>query len=153
MFNIPLKSDNQVPDQRFVDFISQHHVLTLATCEANQPYCCNCFYVYNQQKGYFVIKSGLKTRHTGELISNSLVAGSIVLESDTVGKIQGLQFMAKAVVVQDEMLDEAKSLYVDAFPYSALEPGVFTVLNLTFAKLTDNRLGFGKKISWTISNN
>ena len=80
-------------DQRILDFIAEHHVLTVA-CVAGTaaPWCANAFYVFDPQEEGFIITSEEKTRHAQLFLENPQVAGSVVLETEQVGKIQGLQF-------------------------------------------------------------
>ena len=140
-----------VLDEKFGEFINEHHVLTLATQAEGQPYCCNCFYVYDNQKNIFIVKTKLDTRHAQEMLKEKRIAGSVVLETEQVGKIQGLQFTALADFPDGEELQSAKKTYLKKFPYAALEFGEYVILNLQMLKLTDNRLGFGKKLIWDIN--
>lgn len=135
-------------DEKFIEFINQHHVLTLATQSQGQPYCCNCFYVYDNTENIFIVKTNPNTRHGQEIETESRTAGSIVLETDQIGKIQGLQIMSTAYYPKDEELKNAKKTYLKKFPYAAVEPGEYIILKPTMLKLTDNRLGFGKKLIW-----
>ncbi|MBQ1884084.1 MAG: pyridoxamine 5'-phosphate oxidase family protein, partial [Bacteroidales bacterium] len=92
-------------DNKITEFIGNHHVLVLATCADNQPYCCDCFYAYDAERNTFIIKTDAEnTRHMKEIAQNSNVAASIVLETKEVGKLQGLQICAKAVVPTDDYL-------------------------------------------------
>ena len=91
-------------DQKFIDFIRQHHVLTLATAAGSQPYCCNCFYSYDEDRNIFIVKTNENTRHTQELQQNPRVALSIVLETEEIGKIQGLQITGSAVFYDGDLL-------------------------------------------------
>lgn len=140
-------------DQKFIDFINEHHVLTLASCVKNQPYCCNCFYAYDAENNIFVIKTNDGTRHTREINQNHMVAASIVLETTEVGKLQGLQITARAIYYTDKDLDDARKTYLKKFPYAIAAPGDYIVLEPDFLKLTDNRFGFGKKLTWNKINN
>jgi uncharacterized protein YhbP (UPF0306 family) len=78
-------------DERIIEFIDSHHVLTLATTTGTFPYCANCFYVYLPDENTFVFASDTATIHGSSMLQNPQVAASIVLETKTVGKIQGLQ--------------------------------------------------------------
>ncbi|MCQ2252355.1 MAG: pyridoxamine 5'-phosphate oxidase family protein [Bacteroidales bacterium] len=140
-------------DQKFIDFINEHHVLTLASSAGNQPYCCNCFYAYNSSDNIFVIKTNEGTRHEREINLNSHIAASVVLETSEIGKIQGLQITGKAIYYTGRDLDEAKKTYLKKFPYAIAAPGEYLVLEPDFMKLTDNRFGFGKKLTWNKVNN
>ncbi len=78
-----------------------------------------------------------------------MVAGNILLETKTVGKIQGLQFKGEFKLLEDESL---KKLYFKTFPYSlAMLPKLWQI-DVSNFKMTDNRLGFGKKIIWQSSS-
>jgi uncharacterized protein YhbP (UPF0306 family) len=78
------------------------------------------------------------------MLSNSRVAASIVLETRTVGKIQGLQITGD--IKQAE--DGDKALYIKSFPYAIVADLHLWRLEADFLKLTDNTLGFGKKLIW-----
>ncbi|PIF06651.1 MAG: hypothetical protein CSA36_00685 [Draconibacterium sp.] len=136
------------PEKRIIDFIQEHHVLTLATCANNQPWCANCFYIYLEDENSFVFTSDEHTRHISEVAVNSLVAGSVVLETKTVGKIRGLQFSGKLERAEDKLLAKAKKAYLKRFPYAVLMKTTLWVLTVDYFKMTDNRLGFGKKLIW-----
>ena len=47
-----------------------------------------------------------------------------------------------------DLLARAKSGYLKRFPVAALMDTQLWVVKLTFIKMTDNRLGFGKKLVW-----
>ncbi len=130
-------------DKKIVDFITQHHVLTLATSVDNIPYTANCFYAYDEPSRCFIFSSDEDTRHIADVQKNALVAGSIVLETNTVGKIQGLQFQG---VIEKNIDDNIKKKYLKRFPYARLMETTLWTLKLSFVKYTDNRLGFGKKL-------
>ena len=76
-------------DSRIIKFFRKHHVLTIATSVENEAWCANCFYVYLEGENALVFTSGLDTRHGQEFLKNRLVAGSVVLETMIIGKIQG----------------------------------------------------------------
>lgn len=141
-------------DNKITDFIGNHHVLVLATCADCQPYCCDCFYAYDAERNTFIIKTDAEnTRHMKEIAQNSNVAASIVLETKEVGKLQGLQICAKAVTPTGDDLSHAKKTYLKHYPYAIAVPGTYVVLEPNYYKLTDNRLGFGKKLVWNRQDN
>jgi len=130
---------------RIEAFIGRHHVMTLATSRNNQPQTCNLFYAYIPEEVCFIVASDEKTEHIQNVLINPDVAGTIVLETRTVGKIEGLQFKAK---MMNDDSDDAKEAYFKAFPYArVLSPSLWKITPLSM-KLTDNRLGFGKKLNW-----
>lgn len=138
----------EAPDARIAEFIAQHHVLTLATSADGQAYCASCFYVYLPDEQSFVFTSDLETRHGKEALANNKVAASIVLETKVIGKIQGLQITGTVTLGNDGIFDNARVQYLKAFPFAVLKPASLWILKTDFFKLTDNRLGFGKKIIW-----
>ena len=135
-------------DTKIIKFIKEHHVLTLATSNNNKPYCANCFYAYLEEENALVFTSDEDTKHINDVVNQNYVAGSIVLETRTVGKIQGIQFNGTLYKPENELIKKAKKKYMKAYPYAILMKTTLWILDLSFIKMTDNRLGFGKKLIW-----
>ena len=132
-------------DERFIKFIRKHHVLTLATVNGEgMPYVANCFYAYDAKRNILVFTSDTTTRHGAEMAANGRVAISIVLETRVVGRVQGLQIVGTA----ERGDDEARRSYIKRFPYAAAAPLELWMVRPSMMKLTDNTLGFGKKLIW-----
>lgn len=132
-------------DERFIKFIKKHHVLTLATVNGEgMPYVANCFYAFDTKRNLFVFTSDLATRHGAEMTANSSVALSVVLETRIVGRVQGLQVTGRA----ERGDDEARKCYIKRFPYAAAADLELWMVEPAMMKLTDNTLGFGKKLVW-----
>lgn len=136
------------PEKRIIDFINQHHVLTLATCVENNPWCANCFYVYLEDENCLVFTSDDATKHVQDVSANSKVAGSVVLETGIVGKIRGIQFRGIMEIPQNDLASKAKLAYLKKFPVAVLMKTSLWIVKLNYIKMTDNRLGFGKKLIW-----
>jgi uncharacterized protein YhbP (UPF0306 family) len=96
----------------------------------------------------FVFTSDKETRHGKEMLENPNVGANIVLETKTIGKIQGLQIMGVAEELQSAELKLGKKAYLKKYPYAVLKLETMWGLKVDFLKLTDNRLGFGKKLIW-----
>lgn len=139
-----------LPEQRILDFIGEHHILTLAIAGANGPWCATCFYAYDAAANRFILTSDDDTRHIADWIvaGSGSVAGTIALETKMVGKIRGIQFSGSMQRLEGETARKAKKLYVKTFPIAALAPLTLWELKPGFIKMTDNRLGFGKKLIW-----
>ena len=136
-------------DSKIVDFIEDHHVLTLATSKDNTPYCANCFYAYAPSQNALIFSSDVETKHIQDVLANNFVAGSIVLETKTIGKIQGIQLQGRLRKASDSKEEkEINKKYLKRFPYAILKETTLWILELSFIKMTDNRLGFGKKLVW-----
>lgn len=134
-----------LPEKKITDFITRHHVLTLATVGHNaQPYCATCFYAYDKSRNLIIFTSDDNTLHAQHMMANSNVAVAINLETRIVGKIQGIQICG-TIRRGDK---NAKSVYIKRFPYAVAAPLNIWVVEPYFMKLTDNTLGFGKKLIW-----
>lgn len=129
---------------KIAKFIKAHHVVTLATTVGDNPYCCNLFYAYDNEGQALVFTSDNTTRHTQMFGQNEQVAASIVLETKIVGKVQGLQICGRIQPAKDG----DKMLYIKRFPYTLAADLTLWRLEIDFMKLTDNTLGFGKKLIW-----
>jgi uncharacterized protein YhbP (UPF0306 family) len=140
--------DGKMIDDRIIRFLRKHHVLTIATTVNNEPWCANCFYVYLEKENLLVFTTGEETRHGKEFLLNPVVAGSVVLETMIVGKIRGIQFRGVVSEPEGELQQKAKNGYLRRFPVAALMNTRLWVVKLTDIKMTDNRMGFGKKLIW-----
>jgi uncharacterized protein len=136
-------------DSRIIRFFRKHHVLTIATISGSEPWCANCFYVYLEEDNSLVFTSDYETRHGREFLINNLVAGSVVLETMVLGKIQGIQFQGIISEPGDDLLSKSRKAYLMRFPVAALMDTRLWIVKLTYIKMTDNRLGFGKKLIWS----
>lgn len=132
------------PDPRIVRFIRRHHVLVLATAAQGVPYCADLFYTYDEERNELVFTSDDTTRHAREMLLEPVVAGSVVVETRVVGRVQGLQLCGRV----ERADNRARTLYLRRFPYAALTTLTLWRLRPTFLKYTDNTLGFGTKLIW-----
>jgi len=135
-------------EKRITEFIHEHHVLTLAVSNNNIPYCANCFYVFSDNDEMLIFTSDKETRHISDTNENNNVAGSIVLETKQIGKIQGIQFNGKITELRGDILKKANRKYLKKYPYAILAKTTMWGVKLNYIKMTDNRLGFGKKLIW-----
>lgn len=110
------------------------------------------FYAYLETKNIFVFTSDEGTRHVAEASENPCVAGSIVLETRTVGRLQGLQLTGVVRPPLEEEAAAVRKAYIKRFPYAAVADLNLWVLDPLSFKFTDNTLGFGKKLRWEKDN-
>ena len=139
-------------DKKIVRFFKKHHVLTIATSYENMPWCASCFYVYLEDENALVFTSDIKTRHGQEFLRNPHVSGAVALETKIIGKIRGIQFSGIVSEPSGKLLERVKSAYLKRFPIAMLMETRLWIVNLTFIKYTDNRLGFGKKLIWKMED-
>ncbi len=139
-------------DIRINRFIKRHNVLTLATLYNDGPYCCNCFYVFDEENVRFVILSEDKTQHIKNILMNNRVGGTIYLETIVVGKIQGVQFTGIINRPDNKEINKLRLKYLKRYPFAVFKIEDIWVIDVDFIKYTDNRLGFGKKLIWNKRN-
>ncbi|HEX2970604.1 MAG TPA: pyridoxamine 5'-phosphate oxidase family protein [Bacteroidales bacterium] len=135
-------------DNRIIRFFKKHHVLTVASVAGSQPWCASCFYVYIEDENALVFTSDPETRHSNEFKLNPEVAGTVVLETFVIGKIRGIQFTGIVEEPSGDLLDKARNAYLRRFPVASLMKTHLWIIRLNYIKMTDNRLGFGKKLIW-----
>ncbi|MFA6922704.1 MAG: pyridoxamine 5'-phosphate oxidase family protein [Bacteroidales bacterium] len=135
-------------DKKILNFIKNHHVFTLATSFDNKPYCSTMFYVFLEKEQMFVFTSDNDTKHIEDILKNKNVAGAIALETSVIGKIQGVQFTGTIKKCDGDFFDYAKKIYLKRFPVAVFAKLTLWGIKVDFIKLTDNRLGFGKKLVW-----
>lgn len=140
--------ESTAPDQRIIKFIRKHHVLTIATCSGGQPWCANMFYACIEGSPILAFTSEERTRHIAEVSANGRAAGSIVLETKVVGRLQGLQLSGVIRKPSPEEEHAARKAYLGRFPYAAVADLNLWIFDPDHMKFTDNTLGFGKKLFW-----
>jgi len=127
-------------------FIGDHHLLSLATM-GEELWCTSLFYAYDSDNIAFIVATDPKTLHGSHIRLNASVAGTVALETSMVGKIQGIQFSGIMRHYQ-----EGEELYFKAFPFARVMNPTLWKIRLDTIKMTDNRLGFGKKLMWKRSS-
>jgi uncharacterized protein YhbP (UPF0306 family) len=139
-----------LPGKRIVTFIRKHHILTLATVHDQIPWCCTLFYVYLPEQNLFVVTSDPDTRHITDVVAggSGRVAGAIALETKIIGRIRGIQFTATMSPLQDDLMQICKTAYLKRFPVARFTTLYLWGIEPDLIKMTDNRLGFGKKLYW-----
>jgi len=130
-------------------FLKDHHVMSLATSDVKELSVCSLFYAYDEKKLSFVVASSEDTMHINHIKRNQNIAGNILLETKTVGKIQGVQFKGEFREVED---GELKKFYFQTFPHAKIMRPKLWQIKVNYFKMTDNTLGFGKKIIWRKSS-
>lgn len=136
-------------DSRITRFLKRHHVMTVATSAGNEPWCASCFYVYIDTDNLFVLTTDDSTRHGREFTQNPVVAGTVALETMVAGKIRGIQMQGTIYKPEGDALGRAKTSYLKRFPVAVLMDIHLWAIKPAYIKMTDNRLGFGKKLVWT----
>ena len=133
--------------QKIEEFIGKHHVLTLATYSEELLSACSVFYAYDSKTQSFIFASDAQSEHGANMLKSKDVAANVLLETEEIGKIQGLQIKGKATLLEEKRLN---SLYFKSFPYARVLSPQLWQLKVQSLNLTDNRLGFDKKLTWKV---
>jgi len=141
------ETENPV-DQKILKLIRRHHVFTLATVAEGVPWCCSCYFVYDEERNEFLFTSATDTLHGKQMLEHPEVAANLHLETMVTGKIQGLQIKGRVQLLEGEAAASAQWKYIKRFPIAAMMKLTLWSLKPSILKLTDNRLGIGIKLYW-----
>jgi len=135
---------NKIP-LNMVEFIQEHHVLSMATVQNDIPVSCSLFYLFIPQEECFIFASDEKTEHMRNILQNPNVSAVIHNETKEVEHIRGIQIKGMVTHAKERCHD----LYLKDYPYAkGVDNKVFWKLKITELKYTDNSLGFGQKETW-----
>ncbi|ELI8383072.1 YhbP family protein [Yersinia enterocolitica] len=130
-------------------FLRQQHVLTLCAGSGMDMWCANCFYVFDEAKMALYLMTEKHTRH-GELMQiNPQVVGTIATQPRTVALIKGIQYRGEITELKDDAEHIARQHYCRRFPVAKVVSAPLWQLNFLEIKMTNNTLGFGKKLYWS----
>ena len=134
--------------KRIWSFVKDQTVLNFATSENDVPWCASCYFALEKDLKLLVFKTDLDSRHMKEALKQSWVAGTILPDKQKKGIVIGIQFQGKIVTGDEEKIQKATKRYYKKFPFARAMDGEMAVVELTLVKLTDNKLGFGKRLVW-----
>ncbi len=135
--------------EKITSYIKEQTCATICCVdEQGMPYCFNCFYAYNEKEQLLYYKSSGDTTHSGILLKNPVIAGSILPDKLVKIHIRGLQFEGILLGADNPVTKNGAAFYYKQHPLAVAMPGDLWTLQLNHLKLTDNALGFGKKIEW-----
>ncbi|MBS0056016.1 YhbP family protein [Yersinia sp. Marseille-Q3913] len=131
-----------------IRFLRQQHVLTLCAGSGMDMWCANCFYVFDDVQMVLYLMTEKQTRH-GELMQvNPQVVGTIATQPRTVALIKGIQYRGEITELSGNAEQTARQRYCRRFPVAKVASAPIWQLNLLEIKMTNNTLGFGKKLYW-----
>lgn len=140
---------NQTEDQQhIIRFLSKQHVLTLCAGNGAAMWCASCFYVFDAERMALWLMTEPHTRH-GELMQqNSRVVGTIAPQPKTIALIKGVQYAGEITLLEGDDAQMARARYCKRFPVAKVMKAPIWQIALQEVKMTDNTLGFGKKLHW-----
>lgn len=132
-------------------FLNKQHVLTLCAGNGADMWCANCFYVFDAERMALWLMTEPHTRH-GELMQQRpRVVGTIAPQPKTIALIRGVQYRGDIARLYGEEETLARARYCKRFPIAKVMKAPIWQLTLQEVKMTDNTLGFGKKLHWSRS--
>lgn len=142
-----------LPDEA-ADFLRGHHVMTLATQDAEGPWAAALFYACDGEELVFL--SAPASRHGRALAQDARCAATIQGQEQDWRGIRGIQLEGVAVQLAGEERERARRLYAGRFAFVRPEQAPAAILEalarvqwyrLRVQRLyfIDNRRGFGKR--------
>lgn len=118
------------------------------TDECGIPYCFTCHYAFNSTDGLLYFKSSNDAYHSALLISNPVIAGTIL--PDKLNRIlpKGIQLRGETLSPAHPLSKDASAIYHKKHRLALAIKGSIYTVRLDAIKMTDSQLGFGKKIIW-----
>ena len=95
------------------EYFESNTLMQLATISNGQPWLCNVYFVTDEHN-YIYWTSARVRRHSKEIVSNPIVAATIVHNED---KKQALQLTGKAFEVSLDDAERVDKLYTTKFGY------------------------------------
>lgn len=137
-----------------VDYLAEHHVMTLATQGAEGPWAAALFYVRDGDDLIFL--SSPSTRHCRDLALQPRCAATIQSDAGDWRSIRGIQIEGTASELHGDERSHAQQLYGDRFPF--VRPGIAPApialalgrvrwfrLRMSRLHFIDNLRGFGQR--------
>ena len=136
-------------NNRLIDFIEGQKIASICCVDKNHtPYCFSCFYAFDKEKKLIYFKTSAQSHHALVFIQNPVVAGTIQPDKLSLLAIKGVQFTGTIVSTNSNLCLNADEVYHKKYPFARAMPGEVYTIQPDFIKMTDNTLGFGKKITW-----
>ncbi len=136
-------------NETIIHFLEQQNCASVCCIdEAGKPYCFSCFYAFSRIDGLIYFKSSANSHHANLLKKNSFIAGTVLPDKLNKLTIKGIQFEAIVLDTQHPLVKKRLNNYYKKHPAALAMPGDIWILQIEYIKMTDNTLGFGKKIIW-----
>lgn len=136
-------------DKKIIDFLQSQSVFSFCTSVNDDPYCAPCMYVFNSNDNSLVFASDWDTNHIENALLNARVAGTILPDVIDKANVKGIQFSGQFCKTE-KVSEYSKKLYYKKFPFALVLKGDIWEIKLNRIKMTDNTLGFGKKLIWEL---
>ena len=130
-------------------FIKENKIASIACIDENSnPYCFNCFYIFDETNYLLFFKSSSETYHSKALSKRQNVAGTILPDKIDFIALKGIQFTGTVITENFPGNISPDSYFHKKMPLALAKPGRVWCIQLEMVKMTDNTNIFGKKLRW-----
>ena len=107
---------NPVPD-KLTSFLQENKISTVCFVDQeNNPYCINCFYVFDHEHFVLIFKSSNGTMHQNFTKATASVSGTILPNTIDILKLKGVQFVGKIIDKEEIEKLQLTSKYLKKYP-------------------------------------
>jgi uncharacterized protein YhbP (UPF0306 family) len=138
-----------IDDERLIGFLGRQTCATICYTDGEgTPYCFQCFYAFDHEKGLLFFKTSSSARHTSMIAEHNRIAGSVL--PDRINKLvtKGVQFTAIALPPGHPDCLHAPAFYHRKVPMALAMKGEVITLRLEAVKMTARELGIGSTVVW-----
>ena len=145
-------------DQKFIDLINDHQVLTIACVTADGlPRSAALFYAFDSENSVFYFLSEENTLHGKSISQNPFISATIQRDRQKWMDIRGIQLRGKCSRLSGKEANSAKELYAKRFTFlknpaanlkAALGKVSYWEFRPEWMRLIDNAVAFGHKKEW-----
>src|SRR5690606_25836528 len=117
-------------NESILEFLQKQSFATICYTDGESPFCFNCYYAINEERGLLYFKTSSSARHSTILLQHRKVSGTVL--PDKVDRImtKGVQFTGEVLIADEEMMKEASKLYHRRMPMALAMNGVVFVVRL-----------------------
>lgn len=130
-------------DEKIIKFIKSMQLLSWSMCDIKGVYTASAFYTFDEENHALIFASEEKSKHIQLAFKNPNIAVNIAKESK-IAFLKGLQIKA----LFNKASKEQEKLYYQAFPFARLAKAEIYILEIYWAKFTDNTSLLGKKLEF-----
>ncbi len=135
--------------ENIIQFIKKQTCASICCVDKNgNPYCFSCFYAFNSEEGLLYFKSSSGTRHSEIISENPIIAGTILPDKLNILLVKGIQFEGVVLPENHFLCKNASANYHKKYAIALAMQGEILTIQINSIKMTDNSMGFGKKITW-----
>lgn len=136
-------------DERIIQFLLQQTCATICcTDREGNPYCFNCYYVFNQHEKLIYFKSSPDTHHAFLLAQNPVIAGTVLPDKLNKLMTRGIQLKGKVLIHHQPLALGASAHYHKKLPMALAMKGEVYTIRLDSIKMKDSHLGGGANLTW-----